>query len=189
MEKNIWSCQSVKQLRKGSGILTLNLRRSSGNGLHSELGAADELSPVGGQGDAGGVHGLLALHGQQEGAGGAGLLELLRGVCMDQRNSCTVVTAHQAEFKGLRIKPLIIGRAFDKAASALLILVNLYFPPFLSRRSHFWRNWPKSVYLTAALEFKCDQYRKKNYKREYHIIENFPQKRQKNRFIRQYDPS
>lgn len=97
-------CQSVKQLRKGFGILTFNLRRSSRDGLHSELGTADELSPVGGQSDAGGVHGLLALHGQQEGAGGAGLLELLRGVCMDQRNICTVVTTHQTEFKVLQMK-------------------------------------------------------------------------------------
>lgn len=104
MGKNTWLCQSVKQLRKGSGILTFNLRRSSRDGLHSELGTADELSPVGGQSDAGGVHGLLALHGQQEGAGGAGLLELLRGVCMDQRNICTVVTTHQTEFKVLQMK-------------------------------------------------------------------------------------
>lgn len=185
MEINIRSCQSVKQLWKGFGILTFNLRWSSGDALHSELGAADELSPVGGQSDAGGAHGLLALHGQQDGAGGAGLLELLRGVCKDQRNICTVAATHQAEFRLLQIKPLIIGRAFDKAASGLLILVNLYFPPFLFRRSRFWRNWPKSVYLTAALEFNCDRCREKNCKRECHMIE----KRQKNGFIRQYGPS
>lgn len=75
-----------------------NLRRSSRDGLHSQLGAADELSPVGGQGDAGGVHGLVALHRQQEGAGGAGLLELLRGVCVDQGNICTEVPPDQTGF-------------------------------------------------------------------------------------------
>lgn len=121
----------------------------------------------------------MALHGQQEGAGGAGLLELLRGVCEHQRNICTVVATHQAEFKVPKIKPLIIGRAFDKAASGLLILVNLYFPPFLFRRSRFWRNWPKSVYLTTALEFKCDQCRKKNVKENVILLRTFPRRGRK----------
>lgn len=76
-----------------------NLCRSSRDGLHSQLCTADEPPPVGGQGDAGGVHGLVALHRQQEGAGGAGLLELLRGVCVDQRDICTEVPTAQTGFK------------------------------------------------------------------------------------------
>lgn len=75
-----------------------NLRRSSGDGPHSQLCAADELSPVGGQGDAGGVHGLVALHRQQEGTGGAGVLELLRGVYVVHRNICTEVPTDQSNF-------------------------------------------------------------------------------------------
>lgn len=76
-----------------------NLCRSSRDGLHSQLCTADEAPPVGGQGDAGGIHRLVALHGQQEGAGGAGLLELLRGVCVDQRNICTEVQRDHTGFK------------------------------------------------------------------------------------------
>lgn len=95
------TCQSVKQLREGLSFLELepNLRWSSGDGLHSQLCTADEPPPVGGQGDAGGVHGLLALHRQQEGAGGAGLLELLWGVCVDQGNICTEVPTDQTGLK------------------------------------------------------------------------------------------
>lgn len=78
-----------------------NLRRSSRDGLDSQLCSMDKLSPVGGQGDAGGVHGLVALHRQQEGAGGAGLLELLRGVCVDQRNVFTEVPTDQTGFKAI----------------------------------------------------------------------------------------
>lgn len=78
-----------------------NLRRSSGDGLHSQLCTADELSPVGGQGDAGGAHGLVALHRQQEGAGGAGLLELLRRVCVDQKIIRTEVPTDQTGFKAI----------------------------------------------------------------------------------------
>lgn len=99
-KKTRCSCQRPQQLRKDLLFLEAeaNLRRSPGDGLHSQLCTADELSPVGGQSDAGSVDRLLALHRQQEGAGGAGLLELLGGVCVDHGNICTEVPTRQTGF-------------------------------------------------------------------------------------------
>lgn len=57
------------------------LRCSSHDPLHSETCAQRGLSLVVGQCDGGSLHGMLAVHRQQEGTGGADQLELLRRIC------------------------------------------------------------------------------------------------------------
>lgn len=54
---------------------------SSGDPLHSQPCTQHGLSPVGRQSDASSVHGLLAVFSQQQGAGGADLLEHVRVIC------------------------------------------------------------------------------------------------------------
>lgn len=59
----------------------LHLRCSSHDPLHSETCAQRGLSLVVGQCDGGSLQGMLAVHRQQKGAGGADQLELLRRIC------------------------------------------------------------------------------------------------------------